>query len=373
LVLPVPLGGGSMTFGFAFAIGVAALSALGCGTASEDREGSDEAGEGGERDGSSGSSAQAGAGGRAGSATGTGSSGGSSSFAGTGGSGRAGSSGAVGSAASETGGAAGSEDVGNAPQPRAGGGGGEDADDPAVGQCTVPCSLELGPSDNLPGKSAVVLYDFQSNTATLTSDAQANAASQWVIGFSYESDPTRGYSAWTTGPWWFAFTDPLEYVEGTHSMRQDLEITSQMVNPTTNQIVRVVYSFGQESVSVHAVVVPACDAAESGACASPSDCSAVDAGTVRARAETCSLACNGGVDCSASCVAEAASLSLGCSTCYAEFVACATSSCPNVCPGSGNGCMICETEHDCHLGFMACSGMDYMPRGTLTWPPTLPR
>jgi hypothetical protein len=363
-----------MRIRFACLIGVAALSALGCGTASE--EGSDDSVEGGEQGGAGGRGSQAGTGGRAESVAGSESGAGTAAFPGAGGTGTSGGNapastgGMPGSGASDIGGAAGGEDFGQAGDQGAAatdGSGGSYVDQP--GQCIAPCELALGPSDNLPGKSAVVLYDFQSNTATLTSDAQTNATSQWVIGFSYESEADRGYGAWITGPWWFAFTDPLEYVEGTHSMKQDLEITSQVVNPSTNQILRVVYSFGVESVRIHAIGVPDCDAAASGACASPLDCVAVESGTLRTRAETCSASCNGGVECTATCVSEGAALSPACSTCYAEFLACATSGCPGVCPGTGDACMDCETEHDCHLGFMACSGLDYMPRGTLTWPP----
>jgi hypothetical protein len=254
---------------------------------------------------------------------------------------------------------AGGEQAGGAGEPSA----------PAQGQCVAPCELALGPADNLPGDSAVLVYDFETDTATVTSDPAVNAASDWVIGFSYEADPEHGYGSWSTGGWWFAFTEPLEYVEGTYSMRQDVEITSQMVNPLTDQILRVVYSFGDRTVRVHSAVVPDCDAATAGACASPADCKLVEEGMLRATAASCSGTCGGAADCVSGCVAEAESVSLGCSGCYADFLACVSAACPTECPGSGgNDCMTCETDAACHATFMACSGLDYMPRGTLTWP-----
>jgi hypothetical protein len=353
-----------MRIPFACSIAVAAFAALSCSSASKEQGGSDDdsgAGEENEASGGKASSA-AGAGGRGGNGAGNGSTAGFPGISGA-------STGAGGSLATggnpSPPGAGGSEDAGNAGDGAAGGGGA--AESPFA--CTAPCELPLGPSDNLPGKSAVVLYDFETHTGTVTNDPEANAASQWVVGFSLDDDPQRGYRSWSTSSWWFAYTEPLEYVDGTYSIRPDVEITSQLVNPATSQILRVVYSFGDQSVRVHAIGVPDCDAATSGACASPGDCATVEGGTLRARTEKCSAGCNGSTTCTATCLSGAGDVSLACSTCYADLLACVTAGCSSACPGTGDStCMSCETEHDCHLAYMACSGLDYMPRGTLTWP-----
>jgi hypothetical protein len=357
------------------------LAFVGCSASESGREGSvGESGEGGERDGHGGSSSKGARGGRGGgsstagasdggdgSKAGTGSSAGSGAVAGSGGTGAAA---GQGSGAAEAGGAAGAMESNLGGADDVPGAAGQATSPPLQGSCTAPCELELGPTDNLPGDSAVVLYDFATNTATVTSDPAANAASGWVIGFSYEEDPQRGYGAWSTGSWWFAFTEPLEYVEGTNSMQQNVEVTSQLVNPTTDQILRVVYSFGDHSVRVHAIGVPDCDAAPSGACASPGDCALVEAGTLRMATEACAISCGSeGEPCIARCIADDEELSLECSACYGAFLTCVDTGCPLDCPGEGGSyCMACETAADCHTAFMACSGLDYMPRGTLTWP-----
>ena len=366
---------------FACVTACAALVAVSCASASSQEDG-DGTGEGGETS-AGGSTAQVGSGGASGrggapSAPGTGSSGrssagsgpsGSTGSGGSGTSGGTGGSGATNGAPVDSGGSANEDgDAGAAGSAASAGLGSNPAFGVYQGECVAPCELELAPSENLPGESAVVLYDALTNTALVTSDPAANAARNWVIGFTYETDPELGYASWSTNGWSFAFTEPLEYVSGTQSMRQDVEITSQMVNSSTNQIVRVVYSFGQESVRIHEIGVPDCDGATGGACASVKDCKAVEAGGVRGAAEICGGTC-GNRDCVADCVAKAESLSVECSGCYADFVACVSMGCASDCPGTGGkACMTCETEHQCHTAFMACSGLNHMPRGTLTWP-----
>lgn len=345
----------------------------GCSTSSKSGSLSDgDSGEGGDAMGGARSEAQGGKaarGGAAGSGAGTGSSSGSSSVAsggattGSGGSGGGQPTSGSSFGASEAGGAAGADDglTGDAGEP-----GG-----PAPGgsECIVPCELELGPADNLPGDSAVVVYDFETGTATLTTNPAVNAAGEWVIGFNYETNPEYGYGSWSTGDWWFAYTDPVAYVEGTYGMKPGIEFTSELVNPNTNQILQVVYSFGAHSVSVQAIGVPRCDDTPSGACASEDDCASVDAGMLRSAAQTCSGGCGGENECAASCLAEGQDVTAGCASCYTDFVACVTAACPKECPGTGSdACMRCETDSACHLAFMACSGLGYMPRGTLTWP-----
>ena len=63
-----------------------------------------------------------------------------------------------------------------------------------------------------------------------------------------------------------------------------------------------------------------------------------------------------------------AGTSIGCAACYSTFETCVNDACYADCPGQGgNVCMSCEVEN-CHTAFLECSGLEYMPRGTLTWP-----
>jgi hypothetical protein len=240
---------------------------------------------------------------------------------------------------------------------------------PQMGQCTAPCQLDLEATGDLPGKSAVVVYDFDTNTAVVSSDTDVSLNSEWAIGFTFEDDPQHGYGSWTRNDWWFAYTEPLAYVDGTYSMKQGELITSELINPKTNRILRIVYSYGDQTVNVHEVRVPSCSTATVGMCASPADCGPVEAGTVRAATEACDASCGAAAGCVPNCVVTDQKISLGCANCYADFLRCVTIGCPDACPSQGgNACMSCETDAGCHDSFMACSGLDYMPRGTLTWP-----
>jgi hypothetical protein len=354
-------------FGWAI-LASTALAVVACSAGADSDRSDGEGGEAGDRE-AGGRTSSGGSSGRTGDAGKGANSSAGSSVSGTGssvaGSGAPAGSGGLGSSVggTEAGAAGAFAETGGA-------GGADDAPTRNRGEsCTAPCELTLGPTDNLPGDSAVVLYDFETNVATLTSDPVANAESEWVIGFSYEADPQRGYRAWSTYDWWFAFTEPLEYVEGTTGMKQYVEVTTEMVSPATSRILRIVYSFGDHTVNIHSIVVPDCDSAQSGACASPDDCSLVDAGMLRTAASKCNGTCAGDQSCIAGCMSEGEELSLGCSECYAAFLGCVTAGCPTECPGQGGGdCMACETSAGCHTAFMECSGLDYMPRGTLTWP-----
>lgn len=379
-----------------FLVGTLALGAtlafVGCSGKSSGDD--DDGGEAGASGGSAGT-AQAGGGGRAGTGgakggaggTGNGGSAGKAAggSAGTGGSdaasgsgGASGGGGASGQGGSGLGGTAGRAGDGGTPEMPggSGGNGGEPSHDvgpPQEGSCTAPCQLELAPTGDLPGDSAVLVYDFETGTATLTSDAETSTTSDWVIGFSFETDPQHGYGAWGRNQWWFAFTKPLVYVDGTYSMAQDVEITSQMINPQTDQILLITYSYGEHTVRIHDVRVPACGDAPGGACTSAADCPAVEGGILRADAEVCERDCNASASCETTCLAGDGGISTGCAACYVEFLDCVTTECTgNGCPSQGgNACMNCEVER-CSDAFMSCSGLDYMPRGTLTWPLYVP-
>ena len=319
----------------------------------------------------------AGSGGSAGKAVGgSGGSSGQGAAAGSGGVAGSGSSGgSSGKAGASMGGTAQGGDGGTPDMPGGSGGdGGEPSHDvgpPQQGSCTAPCQLELAPTGDLPGDSAVLVYDFESGTATLTSDAATSMTSEWVIGFSFEDDPQHGYGSWGRNQWWFAFTKPLVYVEGTYSQAQDVETTSEMINPKTNQILLVTYSFGEHTVRVLDAHEPKCTDGTGGVCTSAHDCPAVDGGILRADTEACAGGCSNS-SCTTTCLAQDGGISTDCAGCYVDFLACVTEGCPTDCPSQGgNACMSCEVEH-CSDAFMSCSGLDYMPRGTLTWPLYVP-
>jgi hypothetical protein len=376
-----------------FALGVA-LAFAGCGGTSSGDD--DDGGEGGESRASGGNAGKAPAGGTAkagtGGAAGTsggasnggsagkaagGSSGASGQGAAGGSSGATGGGGATGTGGSSMGGT-GQVAEGGAPEMAGGrgGNGGEpnhDVGPPQEGSCTAPCQLELAPTGDLPGDSAVVVFDAESGTATLTSDAATSMESEWVIGFTYETDPQHGYGAWTRNSWWFVFTKPLVYVQDSYSMAQDVETTSELINPQTDQIVLVTYSYGEHTVRVLDVHVPKCGETQGGACTSNGDCPAVEGGILRADAEACNLDCNASSSCETTCVSQDGGISGACASCYVDFLDCVSAECSgNGCPSQGgNACMNCEVEH-CSDAFMSSSGLDYMPRGTVTWPLYVP-
>jgi hypothetical protein len=242
---------------------------------------------------------------------------------------------------------------------------------PVTGSCAAPCELVLEEHEGLPSegaKGAVLVYDFETGEAELTSDGATYEAHEWVFGFTYETNQ-YGYGTWVTSPWWFVWADPYEYDEGGYSLRQDFQMTAQIVNTVIDKTLVVVFSLGQETARVHAVWEPNCNWATEGACASPADCSLVHAGTLRAAADACAAEC-GSVDtaCVSSCIASDQGLSSACSGCYAEFEACVVESCSSDCPGQGgNVCMSCEVEN-CRAAFMTCSGLDHVPPNILTLP-----
>ncbi len=310
---------------------------------------------GGSGQGGAASGGRSGNGGRsAGGAAGTSATAGSSS-GGLAGAGGSPSSGGFAGSAGASAGAAGAAGVGEVPV---------DVGPPQQGSCTPPCQLMLEAGSDLPGVSATLTYDFGSGTAVVTA-GQGNG----VISFSYETNQ-YGYGAWSSGSWWFAFTEPEAYANDSHSLEQDTLMTAQMENPSTGQVLLVVFSFGDQTVRIHQVRVPDCDAAMSAVCTPVQDCSAVEGDTVGDTTATCASACGTSMtSCTAGCISSDEGMSFACATCYAEFVACSAANCVDWCPGGGgNGCMVCQTDAGCHLEFMACSGLDYMPHGTLTLP-----
>jgi hypothetical protein len=300
---------------------------------------------------------------------------GAGALAGAGGAGGAGAGGAGAGGAGAGGAGAGGAGAGGIAGTGPGGTGGvvivPDPGPPVTGSCAAPCELVLEEHEGLPSegaKGAVLVYDFETGEAELTSDAATYEAHEWVFGFTYETNQ-YGYGTWVTSPWWFVWADPYEYDEGGYSLRQDFQMTAQIVNTVIDKTLVVVFSLGQETARVHAVWEPNCNWATEGACASPADCSLVHAGTLRAAADACATEC-GSVDtaCVASCIASDQGLSSACSGCYAEFEACVVESCSSDCPGQGgNVCMSCEVEN-CRAAFMTCSGLDHVPPNILTLP-----
>jgi hypothetical protein len=243
---------------------------------------------------------------------------------------------------------------------------------PVTGSCAAPCEIVLEEHAGLPSegaKGAVLVYDFETGESELTSDVAVYDAHEWVLSFTLENNH-YGYGVWVSTPWSFVFADPYEYDEGGYSLRQDFQMTVQLVNTDTDQGVMVVFSLGEETARVHAVWEPNCNWATSGACASPGDCGLVHGGSLRPAAEACASECVAAsvTTCISDCIASGQGLSPGCSDCYADYMECVSSSCSEDCPGQGgNVCMSCEVEN-CRTAFMSCSGLDHIPTNILTLP-----
>ncbi len=83
---------------------------------------------------------------------------------------------------------------------------------------------------------------------------------------------------------------------------------------------------------------------------------------VTAIATTCGLGCvtsDGGVACSAACVAKGTGLSAACSDCYAGIIACTVQKCLSECATDPNSiaCTACMIAKGCYSVFYTCSGM----------------
>jgi hypothetical protein len=215
-----------------------------------------------------------------------------------------------------------------------------------IGQCEPPCGITLENNDAYVGgaEGASLLFDFEAGEVTLRNDPEnATATQQTVMMFTWEPGD-YGFGIWTTGPFWFVFTENYEYDYG-YSVWTDVQMRSQLTNPDTGDTVIVIYSFDAEhAVRIHEARVPRCDPNGSGPCQNPDDCPHVESGATEL-------------------------LSSACSACYERIVACSAANCADTCPGQGgNACMMCETDAGCHTEFMQCSGLDYMPPATLTLP-----
>jgi len=344
-----------------------AIAFTGCGGKST---GHDDGGEGGDSGTSRGNAGKLQGGGTAkgGEEDATGETGGASSGGATG---EAAGGGSCTSARGATGGSSGTT--------LGGGAGGEPSHDvgpPQHGSCTVPCELALARTGDLPGESAVLVYDFESGTATLTSDAATSRQGEWVLGFTDETDGeySFGYGARTRNSWLSLLTMQLDCAQDSYTFAHDVERMSELVNLKTHQIVLVTYSYGDRTVRVLDAHVPKCGEAQGGACTSTGDCPAVEGGILRADAEACDRDCNASASCETTCVSQDGGVSTACASCFVDLVDCVTTECgANWCPGeTANGCMNCELAH-CSGAFMRCTGLDYMPVGTFTWPLDVPR
>ncbi|MBN2194974.1 MAG: hypothetical protein JW751_19310 [Polyangiaceae bacterium] len=204
----------------------------------------------------------------------------------------------------------------------------------------------MDPNDVYVGgaEGLTVFIDPTTGEALLTSDpAAASAGLEEVMSFSWEPGE-YGYSAWVSSPSYWVFADNYVY-DVEYSYATDTLMRAQIAVGEAHIPVIVVHSFGGEhGVRIHEIRVPSCNPTGEGPCQNASDCPAVETGDTMA-------------------------LSAACASCYDRIAACSAYYCPTDCPGAGgNACLNCETEHNCHGEFMACSGLDYLPPDTLTLP-----
>lgn len=355
--------------------------AIGCGGESDD---------GGS--GSGGTTATGGGGGQSGAPPGSGASGGSGGGGTTGGSGGAigGSGGALGgSAGTDTGGAAGSDtggtsgaagaDTGGAAGAGGAGGtghgewGSTGRSEPGAatsGSCAVPCALEFeAHADYVGGTTgATLFYDpAQGGSATLRADPTSGAPGEEVLLiFTYE-DNDYGNGVWVRASRWFIFVEPYEYEYG-YSLQENVVMTAQLVDADTHQLMMIAFEFGDRTVGVHEVWEPGCAPGAAGACGNEADCPIVDSGVGRPAADACLESCSDDANCPSACISTETGLSSACADCYQQYSACVAAGCSDTCPGQGgNACMLCEVD-TCREAFQACSGLDHVPPGLLTYP-----
>lgn len=221
-----------------------------------------------------------------------------------------------------------------------------------AGYCTPPCAVEFIDNGDLawPDSISAALYiDFDAPDAWLYQDMSLADESLFAMGFTYE-DNQYGYSAYFSSPMTDIFALNLQYTtnldyEWDYSIWQDEIITFQITAYSEQKMALVSFSFGDQLVRVHQVRIPSCStSAGAGACTNAADCPLVDAG-------------EGGQ-------------SLECIGCYDGIAACTASYCAAECAEdlAGNGCLRCQTDAGCHLEFMECSGLDFLPWNSLEFP-----
>jgi len=267
-----------------------------------------------------------------------------------------------------------------------GGAGGEAGEQVPTVTCAPPCEVPLarrryfGDAYDATSRIAVLDFDFGTNSATLTNAQSTISSDAFVVMFTLDDFRVYGYDFRVRGSQWMGeFLYPFEYAPNSMSLRKNFPMTLALYDTTNGDVALVDFSFGDATVAVSAIRRPDCMRATTGACAGGSDCSAIDRGTARATAEGCAAGCSASEpDCVASCVASGEGLSPGCASCYAAFADCVNTYCPKGgpdCPYAGTNCVICETNGQladrpsCEADFLTCSGLDYMPPGTLSVPP----
>jgi hypothetical protein len=213
--------------------------------------------------------------------------------------------------------------------------------------CTPPCGIVMSPNAEYVGgaEGATLYYDPDTGAATLRNDPE-NAATGEVKIMSFTWEPgDYGYGSWVSSPLFWVFAQNSEYDYG-YSEWADHLIRAQVRDPDTGIDYLVVYSYdgsGTHAVRIHELRIPECDAGGSGRCLNATDCPLVEAGSTGLRSD--------------------------CQICYDRLGLCTTTNCPDDCPGGvGNGCLVCQTSASCHIDFMNCSGLDYVPPNTLKYP-----
>lgn len=213
--------------------------------------------------------------------------------------------------------------------------------------CEPPCGVELlADGATYAGDAwARLVYDSSKGSFLLFNDVSFTpAVLTTVIAFSFNG--STGYSTWSTSSLWFVFSLNYQYSSGYngYSVMRDIPITSQLFDSSAGTSYLVTYQFGNRTVSVLAARIAACDSSLATVCQNERDCPSVEVG-------------------------DTSSLSAACSACYSAVRTCSSTNCAADCPGlGGNVCQMCETDHGCHVAFMQCAGMDYMPAATLTFP-----
>jgi hypothetical protein len=213
--------------------------------------------------------------------------------------------------------------------------------------CEPPCGVVMAPDDRYVGgaEGATLFYDPATGTATLRNDPDnAGTDEVAIISFTWEAGD-YGYGAWVSSPLFWVFAQNTGYDYG-YSDWADTLIRAQIHDPDTDTDYIVVYSYdgsGTHGARIHELRIPSCDAEGEGRCLNSSDCPLVEAGSTGLSAE--------------------------CQTCYDRLDRCTTINCPDDCPGgAGNGCLNCQADAECHIDFMNCGGLDYLPPNTLKLP-----
>ena len=208
-------------------------------------------------------------------------------------------------------------------------------------QCITPCGVELVVNeDHLGMEWSALFLNPNTGEGRLTNDPSLELEG-WilVVMLTYDSS---GYDMWFR-----AYSEPID-IENDHYDQAWKMLPFDPARVQINELssdtpVNAVVSFGDHEVYVHAVYIPKCHDTGDGVCENGSDCPPINDGVTYPETAACQA-------------------------CYDQYAACSEENCPIECPSTGNGCKICEVNAGCNTEFMACSGLDYLPPGTINLP-----